>query len=140
MLKFKKNNILYKTFDNIYGFGIATSNFCCKFLGYTRAISITKITTTNQNSILKFFRWFIMLKFFDIKLKTILRAFYSLILHDKLYYKCFCLYNGYPMKGQRTHSNAKTPRKIKHSFLLTTMAGLCCMWFNSTTLLCLINV
>lgn len=117
MLKFKKNNILYKTFDKIYGFGIPTSNFCCKFLGFTRSLLNAKITNKKQNIILKFFQWFITDICIDIKLKTILRVIYSLILQDKLYYKCFCLYHGYPMKGQRTHSNGKTPKKIKQTFL-----------------------
>lgn len=95
--------------QSIYGIGKSTSLFICKKLGFSKNLTVKELSNTQLiklgqtvesldlliNNDLRKKQSLIFKQFIDIKLRKGLRALL-----------------GFPIRGQRTHSNAKTSSKL----------------------------
>lgn len=115
----KRNNkdfpiLAIQNLKRYYGQTIKKSKWLCKFMGlpFTFIWSQTRLNYYWGFSLFFFFFWQkrVLLSWWY---KKYLIWLYFLKIKDKKDYKAFCHRKGYPLNGQRTHSNAKTV-KILH--------------------------
>lgn len=107
----RKNKSLLLALTNIYGIGFKTSEIVCKKMGFSKNFK-TKMLAMNQVTDIKN-----ILESLPIKFSRNLKKLKSLNLKRLIKiksYKGLRKYRGLPIKGQRTHTNAKTAKKIRH--------------------------
>lgn len=107
--EFNLNKSLRYNFFNVYGLNKSNSNYICKSMGIS---SNFKTINLNQKLIKKLNKIVNEKSFLinnDLKKKNIFLL--KKIVDIKLY-KGLRRLNGYPIKGQRTRTNAKTAKKL----------------------------
>ena len=103
-----KNKSLLLALSSIYGIGKTNALLLCKKLGFSRNFLVQDLSKEQLSKLLK-----------SIELSNILIAGdllkLKLLISKKLVsiksYKGLRRYQGLPVRGQRTHTNAKTARK-----------------------------
>ncbi len=92
----------------IYGMGKKNSFLICKKLGFSINLKVKDLSKEQVNKLIK------IVEFLNIKLTSDLKKF-KLFDKTKLAsiksYRGLRLQKGLPVRGQRTHTNAKTSRK-----------------------------
>lgn len=104
------NKPLYFSLQKIYGIGKKQSGLICKHLGFSYNL---KTSNLSNDQILKLTKW---IEKSQLVLTNELKKFQSLslrILIDIKSYKGLRRLKGLPVRGQRTHTNGKTAKKIK---------------------------
>jgi len=100
--------LLNVALTSIYGIGFKQSNVICNKLGVTKRIKVSDLSKKQINKLKN------IIKKSDIIVEGDLKRF-ILNRKDHLYniraYKGIRLKQGFPIRGQRTHTNAKTAKK-----------------------------
>ena len=103
-----KNKLLPFALSTIYGLGKASSVLICKKLGFSKNLKVNDLSKEQINKLVKNIESSGILVGGDL-LKT------RLLVAEKLVsiksYRGLRRYQGLPVRGQRTHTNAKTSRK-----------------------------
>ena len=106
-----KNKILYSLID-IYGINKYQSKKICQKIGVNTLIKINKLKKNQLNNIVKYIKK-------NLKIEYLLKIYKKKIILKKYLKTRRCiatrLLKGYPVRGQRTRSNAKTSKKLKFS-------------------------
>lgn len=106
----KENKPIYLSLTHIYGIGKNKSLLICKKLGFSKSV---KVNDLNKNKIKEIIKTCETLNY---TLASDLKKTKNLILKKLIAiksYKGLRRLRGLPVRGQRTHTNAKTSRKIK---------------------------
>jgi small subunit ribosomal protein S13 len=103
-----ENKSVYLGLTHIYGIGKSRSLFICKNLGFSLNLKIKYLSKDQLNKLIK------TIDFLNFELASNLKKI-KLLNAKKLIsiksYKGLRRYQGLPIRGQRTHTNAKTARK-----------------------------
>ena len=104
----KKDKPLYIALQNIYGIGKKQAIYFCKKLGLSTNLKVHELSTLQKNKLERF------IENSDLKINSDLKKFNVSINKKHLIiksYKGLRKYRGLPVRGQRTHTNAKTAKK-----------------------------
>lgn len=103
-----ENKSVYLSLTNIYGIGKSNSSLICKKFGLARNIKVKNLSKDQINKLVKIIESLNINSASDLK-KTNLLKLKELISIKS--YRGLRRYQGLPVRGQRTHTNAKTARK-----------------------------
>lgn len=103
----KEKSIVF-SLQNIYGIGNANAKKICKFLGFSLNMKVKFLTMAQVLQIIKIIE--------DSKLLVTTELKKNILINNSKYvsiktYRGLRKLQGLPIRGQRTHSNAKTARK-----------------------------
>jgi small subunit ribosomal protein S13 len=103
-----ENKSVFLSLMHIYGLGKFNSLLICRRLGFSRNLKVKNLSKEHINKLIK------TIEHLNIKLASDLKK--SKILATKKLisiksYKGLRKTRGFPVRGQRTHTNAKTSRK-----------------------------
>ena len=94
----------------VYGIGTGKSVFICKKLGFTSNFKIKNLSESQVNRIVK------LVELLDLSVANDLRRL-NLLASQKLVsiksYRGLRRRKGLPVRGQRTHTNAKTAKRVR---------------------------
>ena len=105
-----ENKSVYFALTKIYGIGKSTAFNICKKLGFTVNLKIKDLTQEQISEILQ------LIDSSDLLLNNELKKFRSLTLKNLVSIKAYRglrRVRGLPVRGQRTHTNAKSARKSR---------------------------
>ena len=103
-----KNKLLPFALQSIYGLGKAHSFLICKKLGFSKNLTVKDLSKEQISRLVKTIESLDMLVAGDL-LKVRLLVAKKLVSIKS--YRGLRRYQGLPVRGQRTHTNAKTSRK-----------------------------
>lgn len=98
--------------QNIYGLGKYQTNFICKKLGFTKNCKILDLSNEQITKMIK------LIENTDLKITSELKKFQIFNLKKLIEiksYKGLRRIQGLPVRGQRTHTNAKTVKSRRLS-------------------------
>lgn len=104
----EKNKLLLFALVNIYGINRASALFFCKKLGFSKNLTVKDLSREQISKLIK------SIEFSNMTVSSDLLKFRILIAKKLVSiksYKGLRRYQGLPVRGQRTHTNAKTSRK-----------------------------
>lgn len=96
----------------IYGIGKSTSVLICKKLGFSLNLKVKDLTQEQIEEILQ------LVNLLNLTLNNELKKLKSLKIKDLIFiksYKGLRRVRGLPVRGQRTHTNAKSARRNKRT-------------------------
>ena len=99
---------IFFALSSIYGLGKKTSIFICKKLGFSVNLKIKDLSKEQLNKLI------FVIESLELELGSELKKLRSISLKRLISiksYKGFRRNQGFPARGQRTHSNARTARK-----------------------------
>lgn len=103
-----ENKPILFSLQHVYGLGFFYSVLICRQLGFSKNIKTQHLSKTQINELVK------CINFLEIKLTGDLKKL-KILSFEKLIaiksYKGLRKIKGFPIRGQRTHTNAKTSRK-----------------------------
>lgn len=103
-----ENKSIFLSLTHVYGIGKANSNLICKKLGFSKNL---KVKDLSKEQIIKLVK---MIESLNINLSSDLKKIKLLISKDLISMKSYRglrRNQGLPVRGQRTHTNARTARK-----------------------------
>lgn len=103
-----ENRPVFIALSYIYGIGSYNSNFLCKILGFSSNLRVKNLTKK------QIYKLITAIEASNILISTDLKKFRLLVnkkLVDIKSYKGFRKLRGLPVRGQRTHTNARSSRK-----------------------------
>lgn len=103
-----ENKSIFISLTYIYGIGDFNSKILCKKLGFAPNFKVKDLSKEQTNKIIK------TIESLDLKLASDLKKIKLLILKNLIFiksYKGLRRYKGLPVRGQRTHTNARTVKK-----------------------------
>lgn len=101
---------IFFSLKNIYGIGSFESSNICKKLGFSKNFKVKNLTKDQIKNLLK------IVNESNLLIASDLKKFKNLILKNLVFiksYKGLRRIKGLPVRGQRTHTNSRTSRKIK---------------------------
>lgn len=105
-----ENKSIYFSLTNVFGIGKFQSFLICKKIGFSRNCKLSKLTSNQTIKLLK------LIETSNILINSTLKK-YKIVLIKKLTqiktYKGIRRLRGLPVRGQRTHTNAKTASKVR---------------------------
>lgn len=107
--KLKDNEIMTIGLTGVYGIGFNTSFKICKKLGLSRNITADQLSKNHLSSLIH-----ILNKEYKLKVSNELKKIESFRLQKLISIKTYRglrRVKGLPVRGQRTHTNAKTAKK-----------------------------
>jgi small subunit ribosomal protein S13 len=93
----------------LYGIGMATAKKLCAELGFSPRLYVRDLTETQQYLLIRLIKQKLRI---ENSLKDFVKNRIQLLI-EKESYRGFRHRNRLPVRGQRSHSNAKTAKKIK---------------------------
>jgi small subunit ribosomal protein S13 len=105
-----ENKSVYFALTHIYGIGKANSFLICRKLGFSANLKVKNLSKDQVNKLMK------TIETLNIELASDLKKAESLITKTLISirsYRGLRKKQGLPVRGQRTHTNAKTARKRK---------------------------
>jgi small subunit ribosomal protein S13 len=105
-----ENKSVLTSLTQIYGIGRGSSSFLCRNLGFSKNFKVKDLSKTQVTQLIKIIESSNILIAGDLK-KTKLLISKNLISIKS--YRGLRRYQGLPVRGQRTHTNAKTAKKRK---------------------------
>ena len=102
------NKLIFISLISIYGIGKYNSQLICKKIGFSNNLKIKDLSKEQINELIK------IIDSLNLLLSNDLRKSRQLILKNFITmksYKGLRRKQGLPVRGQRTHTNAKTARK-----------------------------
>ena len=108
--KLYDNKSIFFALKNIYGIGDSKSFDICKKLGFAKNLKVKDLTEDQIKKLLK------LVDNSNLLITSDLKKFKNLILKNLVSIKSYRglrRIKGLPVRGQRTHTNSKTARKIK---------------------------
>jgi small subunit ribosomal protein S13 len=106
----QKNMSVRMALTNVYGIGKKTSELICKKMGILYDFKVKELTTDQTSKLVKIIELMKLQLASDLRKKTSNQI--KLLVSIKTYRGMRRL-KGLPVRGQRTHTNARTTRKIK---------------------------
>lgn len=106
--KLSENKSVFLTLKYIYGINKTNSFLICKKLGFSKNLKIKNLSKEQLNYLIK------VLENLEIKIGSDLKKLKILNIKTLISiksYKGIRIIKGLPIRGQRTHTNAKTSRK-----------------------------
>lgn len=106
--KLPENKSVYFSLTSIYGIGKSTSFFICKKLGFSLNLKTKDLSEEQIIDIIK------LIDYLKLVINNDLKKMKSLKLKKLISIKSYRglrLINGLPVRGQRTHTNAKSAKK-----------------------------
>ena len=103
-----ENKSVFFAMTHIFGIGKFNSLLICKKLGFSKNLKIRNLSKEQISKLVT------TIDFLNLDLSSDLKKLRSLKIKNLLSiksYKGFRLKQGLPVRGQRTHTNAKTSRK-----------------------------
>lgn len=103
-----KDKSIFFALSSIYGIGTKTSKLICKKLGLSKNLKLKYLSDDNYIALEK------LLKSLDLTLANDLKKLEILNLKKLVQiksYKGLRKIKGFPVRGQRTHTNSKTAKK-----------------------------
>lgn len=103
-----ENKPIFSSLTSIYGIGKSNSEALCKNLGFSRNLKIKDLSKTQLNELIA------AVKSSKLVLAKDLKKRKHLITNNLIEIKSYRGLRGYqglPVRGQRTHTNARTARK-----------------------------
>lgn len=108
--EFTENKSIFLSLTNVYGIGKYNARNICKRLGFSKNLKVKNLSKEQTNKIIK------TVELLNINVASNLKKI-KLLISKKLIsiklYKGLRRYQGLPVRGQRTHTNARTARKRK---------------------------
>lgn len=104
------NKYVYSSLSKVFGINIQTSQRICNHLGISKNCKIKDLTKDQLNSISIVLKSFKVLVGQDLKKNLILGKKLDIKLKS---YKSYRILSNLPLRGQRTHTNAKNCKKKK---------------------------
>lgn len=104
------NKSIFFSLQKVYGLGPSKINFLCKKLGLSPNLQTSKVSTIKLNKLIK------MIEISNIKITAELKKELSLTFKNLISIKSYRglrRLKGLPVRGQRTHTNSKTSKKLK---------------------------
>lgn len=111
--EFNKNNTLFMELKKIYGIGSSTSKIICKKLGLSLSYKVINLSNDNVNNIVR------EINNLNISIGNDLKQSKNLQILKLINIKCcrgLRRLRGLPVRGQRTHTNYKTSRKLNKKY------------------------
>ena len=108
--KLPENKSVFFALTKIYGIGKNTAFLICKKLGFSINLKVKDLTQEQVSNILQ------TVELLDLTLNNELKKFKSLSLKKLISIKSYRglrRVRGLPVRGQRTHTNAKSSRKTR---------------------------
>lgn len=108
-----ENKSISLALTKIYGLGISTSKIITKKLGFLSNLKTKHLTQGQLNLIVK------ITNSFNIKLAGDLKKIQTLNIKRLISIKSYRglrMFQGLPVRGQRTHSNSQTSKKFKRQY------------------------
>ena len=105
------NKSIYFSLRKVYGLGSTKVNLLCKKLGVSPNLKVYNLSAKKLKKLIKF------IEILNIKVSSELKKNISLNLQTLVNIKSYRglrKLKGLPVRGQRTHSNAKTSKKRKN--------------------------
>lgn len=106
--KLPENKSVFISLSYIYGIGLSTSKLICKKLGFSSNLKIKDLSKEQIVDLLK------LIDILNLSLNNELKKLKTLSLKKLINiksYKGLRRVRGLPVRGQRTHTNAKSSRK-----------------------------
>lgn len=106
---FETSTVFY-SLKKIFGFGKNQSKNLCKKLGFSSNLKIKDLSVNQANSILK------LIGLTNNRVMVDLKKYRAVITKRLVFIKCYRglrKIKGLPVRGQRTHTNAKTASKFR---------------------------
>ena len=105
-----ENKSVFLALRNIYGIGKSKSVFICKQLGFCFGLKVKELSGDQIIKLLK------LIESSDLIITSDLKKLKQLVTKNLIAVKSFRglrKINGLPVRGQRTHTNARTAKKNK---------------------------
>ena len=105
-----ENKSIYFSLTNVFGIGKNQSFLICKKIGFSCNCKLSKLTSTQTVKLIKF------LEASNLFINNSLRKYKITLIKKRTQiktYKGIRQLRGLPVRGQRTHTNAKTASKIR---------------------------
>jgi small subunit ribosomal protein S13 len=105
-----ENKLVFLALKNVYGIGRSKSAFICKQLGFCFGLKVKELTEEQIIKLLK------LIESSDLIITSDLKKLKQLITKNLVAIKSYRglrKIHGFPVRGQRTHTNAKTAKKNK---------------------------
>lgn len=106
--KLPEDKSIYYALKYIYGIGNSRSLFICKKLGFLLNLKVKNLSSIQIVQLLKFVDSLNFVVANDLKRMKLLRKQFLISIKS---YRGLRRKKGFPVRGQRTHTNAKTARK-----------------------------
>lgn len=103
-----ENKSLRVSLTQVFGIGNSYSSTICKNLGFSNNLKVKNLSKEQLNQLIK------ITEMLNLNLASDLKKTKSLILKTLISIKSYRglrRYQGLPVRGQRTHTNAKTAKK-----------------------------
>jgi small subunit ribosomal protein S13 len=104
------NKSVFLALRNVYGIGKSKSVFICKQLGFCFGLKVKELSGDQILKLLK------QIEFSNLIITSDLKKLKQLVTKNLVAIKSYRglrRINGFPVRGQRTHTNAKTAKKNK---------------------------
>jgi small subunit ribosomal protein S13 len=105
-----ENKSVILAIANVYGVGLSTARLISKSLGFSTSLKIKQLTPKQMVLLEK------VIRNMDLELGGDLKKIRTLNIKRLITIKSYRglrMFQGLPVRGQRTHSNAKTAKKLK---------------------------
>ena len=109
--KLYDNKSVFFALKNIYGIGNSRSSDICKKLGFSKNLKIKNLSEEQIKKLLK------LVDNSELLITSDLKKFKNLVLKNLVSIKSYRglrKIKGLPVRGQRTHTNGRTARKIRN--------------------------
>lgn len=109
--KLQDNKSIFFALKNIYGIGKSSAFKLCKKLGFSENLKVKSLSEEQIKKLLK------LVENSDMLITSDLKKVKNLILKNLVFIKSYRglrKIKGLPVRGQRTHTNGRTSRKIKN--------------------------
>ena len=107
--EFPKNKSIFISFLQVFGIGKFNSILICKQLGFSVNLKTKNLSKEQINKIIKIF------EFLNLQITSDLKKLKALVLKKQILIRCYKglrKLKGLPVRGQRTHTNRKTAKKL----------------------------
>ena len=108
-----KNNTILMELKKIYGIGSSTSKTICKKLGFSSSYKVVDLSNENVNNIIR------EINSLNLSISNDLKQRKNLQILKLINIKCcrgLRRLRGLPVRGQRTHTNYRTSRKLNKKY------------------------
>jgi small subunit ribosomal protein S13 len=107
-----ENKSVFLALKNIYGIGKSKSVLICKQLGFCVSLKVKELSDDQITKLLK------LIESSDLIITSDLKKLKQLVTKNLVAIKSYRglrRINGFPVRGQRTHTNAKTAKRNRRS-------------------------
>jgi small subunit ribosomal protein S13 len=104
---------IFFSLTKIYGLGRSQSRLICKKLGFSENMIMLDLTEIQLTELVQF------ISKSNLILTKDLKKYQSILLQQKVNIRCYKglrIVRGLPVRGQRTHTNAKTCKRFRKGF------------------------